>query len=133
MEEGGRGLLRRIADRQAGKGGRHRRIADRRAREEGKHHRGGGGGLPPLKTSPAHREPAHTTTSPLSSEPGTPPPPPCTTEHNPGGLESMPRPVTVQLTPSTTLIYASGPCPSSRPRGHCLRIFAFRCPTRLRP
>ena len=36
MEEGGRGLLRRIADRQAGKGGRHRRIADRRAREEGK-------------------------------------------------------------------------------------------------
>ena len=32
----GRGLLRRIADRQAGKGGRHRRIADRRAREEGK-------------------------------------------------------------------------------------------------
>ena len=36
MEEGGRGLLCRIADRQAGKGGRHRRIADRRAREEGK-------------------------------------------------------------------------------------------------
>ena len=29
-------MLRRIADRQAGKGGRHRRIADRRAREEGK-------------------------------------------------------------------------------------------------
>ena len=36
MEEGGRGLLRPIADRQAGKGGRHRRIADCRAREEGK-------------------------------------------------------------------------------------------------
>ena len=36
MEEGGRGLLHRIADSQAGKGGRHRRIADRRAREEGK-------------------------------------------------------------------------------------------------
>ena len=49
MEEGGRGLLCRIADRQAGKGGRHRRIADRRALEEGKI-KGSAAGLPVVAT-----------------------------------------------------------------------------------